>query len=175
MQKHGLMRRRSTWALAAALLFPAAAGQAAPRTRPGMHPAQSGAAQAATMQPDSTAVTYQWPSQIHWSGRPGVAQQAVLVGDPMKPGLYIVLMKWFPHNTSHPHFHPNDRYVTVLSGTWYVGTGRKFDPGHMVPMPAGSFVTDLAGQVHYDGARDEPAIIEITGMGPATMTPAEIK
>ena len=30
---------------------------------------------------------------------------------------------------SRPHFHPNDRYVTfVISGTWWVGTGNKFDP-----------------------------------------------
>ena len=165
----------STLALAAVLLLPAAAGPAVPRTRLPTAPAQSGVAPAATMQLDPTAITYKWPSQIHWVGRPGVAEQAVLVGDPMKPGLYVVLIKWFPHNTSHPHFHPNDRYITVLSGTWYVGTGRKFDPQHMVPMPAGSFVTDLAGQVHYDGARDEPVTIEIVGMGPATMTPAEIK
>jgi hypothetical protein len=29
--------------------------------------------------------------------------------------------------------------------------------------------------VHYDGAKDEEAIILITGEGPATSTPAEVK
>jgi hypothetical protein len=42
-------------------------------------------------------------------------------------------------------------------------------------MPAGSFVTDIAKGVHYDGAKEESAILEIVGDGPATMTPAEVK
>jgi len=70
---------------------------------------------------------------------------------------------------------PNDRYITVLSGTWWVGSGTKFDPDATVAMPAGSYVVDLAKQPHYDGAKDEAAIIEIVGEGPATITPAEEK
>lgn len=124
---------------------------------------------------DPTMVVYQHPDQIKWTGNPNGAQQAVLLGDPTKPGLYIVLVKWNPNNMSHPHFHPNDRYITVLSGTWWVGSGTKFDPDATVPMPAGSYVVDLAKQPHYDGAKDEAAIIEIVGEGPATMTPAEVK
>lgn len=124
---------------------------------------------------DSTAVTYKLPNQITWTGDPSVAETAVLQGDPTKPGLYIELVKWHPHHMSHPHFHPNDRYITVLSGTWWVGTGTKYDPDHTVPMPPGSYVTDLAKGIHYDGAKDEDAVIEIVGEGPATMTLAEVK
>ena len=124
---------------------------------------------------DPTAVTYKLPSQITWSGRPGAAETAVVLGDPSKPGLYIELVKWYPHNMSRPHFHPNDRYITVLSGTWWVGTGTKYDPDSTVAMPPGSYVVDLAKQVHYDGAKDEIAEIEIVGEGPATITPAEVK
>jgi len=121
------------------------------------------------------AVTYLLPNQINWTGKEGVAQTATLMGDPTKPGLYIQLVKWYPHNMSHPHFHPNDRYITVLSGTWWVGTGTKYDPDSTVPMPAGSYVVDIAKGVHFDGAKDETAVIEIVGEGPATMTPAEVK
>lgn len=124
---------------------------------------------------DPTAVTYKLPGQIKWTGDPSVAQTAVLHGDPSKPGLYVVLIKWLPHYMSHPHFHPNDRYITVLSGTWWVGTGTKFAPDSTVAMPAGSYVVDLAKQVHFDGAKDVPAVLEIVGEGPATMTPAETK
>jgi quercetin dioxygenase-like cupin family protein len=145
--------------------------------------AQSDAPQQAVANPtippgahiDPTAVTYKWPSQIEWHGRPGGPEMATLVGDSTKPGFYVVLMKFPPHLMSHPHFHTYDRYATVISGTWWVGTGRKFQPDKMVPMPAGSFVTDLAGQVHYDGAKDVPVEIEICGQGPVTMTPAETK
>ena len=72
---------------------------------------------------------------------------------------------------SHPHFHPNDRYIVVLSGTWWVGTGPKFDPEHgTVPMQPGSFVTHYGKQVHWDGAKDEDAVLLIMGEGPATAT-----
>jgi quercetin dioxygenase-like cupin family protein len=121
------------------------------------------------------AVAYQLPDQIKWTEGTGGASSAVLLGDPTKPGLYIVLVKWSPGHMSHPHFHPNDRFITVLQGTWWVGTGTKFDPDATVAMPAGSFVTHFGKQIHYDGAKDVPAILEIVGEGPATATPAEQK
>ena len=97
----------------------------------------------------------------------------VLYGDPSKPGLYIVLTKWYPGHMSRPHFHPNDRFITVISGTWWVGSGTKFSPDDTVPMPAGSFVTHFGKQVHYDGAKDVETILRIVGEGPATSTRAE--
>ena len=124
---------------------------------------------------DPSMVSYLHPEQIKWIGNPAVAQQAVLMGDPTRPGMYAILVKWYPHNFSHPHTHPHDRYAVVLSGTWWVGSGTKFDPDATVPMPAGSYVVDLATQPHFDGAKDEAAVIEIVGEGPATNTPAEQK
>ena len=124
--------------------------------------------------PDPKVLAFTPPDKIHWTGNGG-ARQAVLAGDPSKPGLYVVLTKWLPHNMSHPHFHPNDRYIYVISGTWWVGTGTKYDPDSTTPMPAGSFVTHYGKQIHYDGAKDEEVTLEIVGMGPATSTPAEVK
>ena len=121
------------------------------------------------------ALIYKLPDQIQWKEALPGAKMAVLQGDPDKPGLYIVLIKWSPHSMSRPHFHPNDRFITVLSGTWWVGTGSKFDPESTVAMAAGSFVTHFGKQVHYDGAKDQEAMIEIVGEGPATATPAEAK
>ena len=164
-----LSRHRSLVAAAIALVVSLAAaislGSAQPRP---------GAAARAT-DLDPSMVTYKLPNQITWAGRAGAAETAVLMGDPNKPGWYIELVKWYPHNFSHPHTHPNDRYAMVLSGTWWVGSGTKFDPDATVSMPAGSYVVDLAKQPHFDGAKDEPAVIEIVGEGPATMTPAEQK
>ena len=126
--------------------------------------------------PDPKVLSYTLPDKIQWTENPGGAKQAVLAGDPTKPGLYIVINKWLAgNNFSRPHFHPNDRFITVLKGTWWVGTGTKFDPDATVPMPAGSFVTHFAKQIHYDGAKNVPAILEIVGEGPATATPAEEK
>jgi hypothetical protein len=121
------------------------------------------------------ALIYQKPDQIKWVAQENGSEQAVVVGDPSKPGMYIVLTKWTPGHMSHPHFHPNNRYITVLSGTWWVGTGRKYDPASTVPLPAGTFVTHFGKQVHYDGAKEGETVLEIVGEGPATQTAAEDK
>jgi len=126
-------------------------------------------------QPDPKVLAYQLPDKIHWTENAGGARNAVLVGDPTKPGLYIELTQWTPHHMSRPHFHPNDRYIYVISGTWWVGTGPKYDPDSTTPIPAGSYVTHYGKQIHYDGAKDETVTLEIVGMGPATNTPAEEK
>ena len=123
---------------------------------------------------DPKAITIQLPKDIKWTKGNG-SEQAILVGDPSKPGLYVVLTKWLPHNNSRPHFHPNDRYITVLSGTWWVNTGAKYDAAGFKPVPAGSFVAHTGKEIHYDGAKDEECILLITGMGPATGVAAEQK
>ena len=128
---------------------------------------------AAELNPAAISITL--PEKIPWVDSGGGSQSATLVGDPSKSGLYVVLVKWLPHNMSRPHWHPHDRYITVISGTWWVGTGEKFEPNDTVPLPAGSFVTHVGKQIHYDGAKDGEVVLEIVGMGPATATPAEKK
>jgi hypothetical protein len=122
------------------------------------------------------AINIQLPKDIKWvRNATNSAETVTLVGDPSKPGLYVVLQKWLPHNNSRPHFHPNDRYITVLAGTWWVNTGPKYDPEGMKPVPAGSFVVHYGKEIHYDGAKDAECVLQIVGMGPATNTPAEAK
>ncbi len=123
---------------------------------------------------DRAAVDFKTPAEIKWvQNAAGTNEQAVLFGDPSKPGPYVVRIKWLPGNMSRPHFHPNDRFFVVLSGTWWMGTGEKFDPESTVPAPAGSYVIHYGGKVHFDGAKGEETIIQVWGMGPATATPAE--
>ena len=121
------------------------------------------------------ALIYQLPNQIKWVDTPNGASQAVVRGDLSKPGPYIEMVIWHAHHMSRPHFHPNDRFINVISGTWWVGTGTKFSPDTTVALPAGSFVTHFGKQVHYDGAKDEDVVLEIVGEGPGTSTPAEEK
>ena len=121
------------------------------------------------------AVVYTLPDKIDWKKTGSGSEQAILAGDPSKPGLYIVLTKWLPNNMSRPHFHPNDRFITVLKGTWWMGTGTTFDPAGTTPVPAGTFVTHFGKQVHYDGAKDGEVVLLITGEGPATSTRVDPK
>jgi quercetin dioxygenase-like cupin family protein len=126
---------------------------------------------------DPRAVVYTLPEQYKWRDPTGAAgtNHVILPGDPTKPGLYVALNRFKPGNFSKPHFHPNDRFITVVKGTWWVATGNKADKNNMVPMPAGSFVTHFGKQVHWDGAKDEDAVLLIMGEGPATSTAAEEK
>jgi quercetin dioxygenase-like cupin family protein len=120
------------------------------------------------------AIKITLPADIKWT-KTAASERAVLYGDPGKPGYYAELVKWLPHNNSRPHYHQNDRFIQVLSGTWMVQTGAKYDPAGFKPVPAGSFVVHAGKEIHYDGAKDEPALLLISGMGPDTSIPAEEK
>jgi hypothetical protein len=124
---------------------------------------------------DPAAIAYTLPDKIEWKQTSPGTQQAILAGDPSKPGPYVAMNKWLPSNMSWPHFHPNDRFILVLKGTWWMGTGATFDPAGTVPVPAGTFVTHFGKKVHYDGAKDEEVVLLITGDGPATSTRVEQK
>ena len=122
-------------------------------------------ADAATI--DRSARDFKLPDQIDWKSRPGGASQAAVVfGDPSKPGLYVQLLKRGPDDWSQPHSHPNDRFITVLKGTFLIGTGAKFDRDNTVAIGPGGIVRDIAHQMHYDGTGPEGVTIEIIGMGP---------
>lgn len=130
---------------------------------------------AAAVELNSAAIAIAIPDNLKWRDPTGAApiNQAILHGDPTKPGLYVVMNRFKPGAFSRPHFHPNDRFITVIKGTWWVGTGNKFDQNATVPVRAGGFVTHFGKQVHYDGAKDEEAWLLIVGDGPATLTRVE--
>jgi hypothetical protein len=119
------------------------------------------------------AISIKLPDQLPWQPATAAGNQtAVLYGDPDKPGPYVLMFKWLPGNMSRPHWHPNDRMITVIKGTWWVGTGEKFDPDTTVPLPTGSYVTHFGKEIHYDGAKNEEVWLLMAGMGPGTSTPA---
>ncbi|MBI2993806.1 MAG: cupin domain-containing protein [Gammaproteobacteria bacterium] len=108
------------------------------------------------------------PADIKWvssTAMPGLSA-AKLIGDPEQPGPYVMRARFAPGVMTPPHTHTADRYVVVISGTWYVGTSENFDPGNTRGLPAGSLMKHPAGAVHYDGAKDEEVVVQISGMGP---------
>jgi quercetin dioxygenase-like cupin family protein len=113
------------------------------------------------------------PAELAWrdvADGHGV-QQATLLGDPSKPGIYVIRVRFPPHIMDVPHSHPNARYVTVLEGTWYTGTGDTFDLARAVPLKPGSVMLHPAKATHWDGSGGaETVIVQIIGEGPATTT-----
>ncbi len=114
---------------------------------------------------------YLAPEQVHFKSPLGVGpEQAVISGDPSKPGVYVIRVRFPPGFHSEPHFHSQDRHATVIKGVWWNGQGEELDFNKAKPIAAGSYVFHPAGRVHWDGAGDEETIIQIVGVGPVITT-----
>ena len=111
--------------------------------------------------------------KLQWKDYPGLpgVTFTVVDGDPSKSGIYTIRAKFAPRTMSQPHWHPEARYVTVIKGTWWTGAGPKFDPENTVPVRVGGFSVHTAKEIHYDGAKDEEVIVQISGIGPSGTIP----
>ena len=58
-------------------------------------------------------------------GLPPGAKLAVLAGDPNKKGLFTVRLQTPAGYKVPPHTHPTAEHITVISGTFNIGTGDK--------------------------------------------------
>lgn len=110
------------------------------------------------------------PAEMKWGAQGGLAmagmEQVNLVGNPSEPGPYTLRLKFPGGYKLAPHVHPDNREVTILSGTWYTGYGTKFDNTALKALPAGSFYTEPANVPHFVEVR-EPVVIQVSGMGPS--------
>jgi pimeloyl-ACP methyl ester carboxylesterase len=113
---------------------------------------------------------FKFPSGAAGTGTSGVAgiQTVVLKGDPDRAGLYTIMLR-IPANTRiAAHVHQDDRVATVISGTWYIGYGDSFNKVELKALPPGSFYTEPSNRTHFAETRDEPVIVQISGVGPSS-------
>lgn len=96
---------------------------------------------------------------------PNGAQIAVLEGDPAKEGPFVFRVKVPDGYRIPPHTHPKTERVTVISGTFHIGMGEKFDEKGTKAMPAGTYGLWEAGMKHFVWAKGE-TIVQFHGMGP---------
>ena len=82
-------------------------------------PAFLGSIPPAAQQVDAMAAT---PESVKWNPAPfpGITI-AVAAGNPTATGMYAIFVKFAPGAKAPPHTHPDQRIVTVLSGTIRVG------------------------------------------------------
>src|SRR5258708_4921394 len=110
------------------------------------------------------------PGDLKWVDhptRPG-QRSAVLYGSREQPGPYAVRVRFPPNTLNSPHAHPDDRMVTVLSGTWYLGQGDKPNRDKTTKVTPGTFFTEPAKEVHYEFTGPEEVIVQATGFGPTS-------
>jgi pimeloyl-ACP methyl ester carboxylesterase/uncharacterized RmlC-like cupin family protein len=98
----------------------------------------------------------------------GGIQTVVLKGDPNESGVYTIMLRVPAHTQIAAHSHRDDRVATVVSGTWHIGYGDKFDESKLKALPPGSFYTEPPGRNHFAKTDDEPVVVQITGFGPSS-------
>ena len=106
---------------------------------------------------------------------PSGAQQSVLVGDPSKEGAYVVRVKFPAGSKVGPHTHPNDENVTVISGTFHVGIGERFDESKGQAVKPGGFLQVPKGVQHFAWTPQD-TVVQVHGVGPggiAYVNPAD--
>ena len=67
------------------------------------------------------------------------------------------------------HSHPNDENVTVLSGSFNIGTGDKADESKGTLIKAGGYSYVAKGMTHYAWFTEE-TVLQLHGMGPQGVT-----
>src|ERR1700722_17253516 len=98
----------------------------------------------------------------------GGIQTVVLKGNPDQAGVYTIMLRVPAHTQIAAHSHRDDRVATVISGTWHIGYGDKFDESKLKALPPGSFYTEPPGRNHFAETGDESVEVQITGFGPSS-------
>lgn len=123
-----------------------------------------------TAKADSTERHIFAADAIPWGPAPNFvppgAQLAVLEGNPMaSSGDYTIRLKMPDGYRLAPHWHPNRENVTIISGTFKVGMGDRFDETKMGSFPAGSFAY-LDPNMHHYAMASGDVVVQIHGMAP---------
>ena len=118
-----------------------------------------------------TPAEYQFPEHGNpGTGSSGVGgiETVVLKGDPDKAGVYTIMLRVPAHTKIAAHSHRDDRVATVISGTWHIGYGEKFDEAKLKALPPGSFYTEPPSVAHFAETGDQAVVVQITGFGPSS-------
>ena len=109
------------------------------------------------------------PSDIKWidgpASLPKGAKVAMLEGNPTQEGPFTMRLQLPDGFKIQPHWHPAVEHVTVISGTFNLGMGEKFETSGGRALPAGSFAFMPPGMKHFAWAKGE-TVVQVHGMGP---------
>lgn len=109
------------------------------------------------------------PGDLVWKDADAIppgGKVVVLEGDPGKEGFYSMRVK-FPEGLYRiaPHTHAQAEHLTVISGTFNMGMGEKFDQSGGQAMPVGTYFCMPAGMKHFAWTTGE-TVVQLSGLGP---------
>lgn len=109
------------------------------------------------------------PERLVWGPAPASlpegAEIALIEGDLSKPEEHVFRIRIPDGWEIAPHSHPMREHITVLKGTFMMGTGDTVDRDKAVPMPTGSVYVLPVGAHHYAWAEGE-TVPQPHGIGP---------
>ena len=112
------------------------------------------------------------PDELKWVDIPSLppgAKLAVIEG-PINQAGPVTFRLRLPANYQIPaHWHPAIEHVTVISGTFNMGTGDKLDQTKSRALTAGSVAIMQPKTNHFAWTKDE-TIVQVHGMGPWGVT-----
>jgi hypothetical protein len=89
-----------------------------------------------------------------------------LFGHPDSAGRpFVMRIRELPGTIVPPHRHPVDEHITVVSGTWYFGTGERFDSTALRELAPGAYAFAPAGTTMF-GYSPDGAVVQVHGTGP---------
>lgn len=111
--------------------------------------------------------------EVQWASGPASlppgAQAAVLYGDPTADNLFVMRLKLPAGYHIPPHFHPKPEIVTVISGSFELGSGETADPEETDLLVEGSMFVMPPGMAHYVYT-DEETVVQLNSVGPWSIT-----
>jgi hypothetical protein len=108
------------------------------------------------------------PSELKWSDAPSVApgaQIVVIEGDLKTAAPFTFRLKLPANSRIGVHTHPVVERVTVMSGTFYLGIGDKFDPAKARGYTPGGITIMPVGMPMFVFTKEE-TVVQIHGTGP---------
>jgi quercetin dioxygenase-like cupin family protein len=108
------------------------------------------------------------PDELKWSDVPSLpagAKVAIIEGPMNQATLFTVRLKFPSGYRIPPHIHPAVERVTVLTGTFHLGMGDKFQQDKAQALPAGSIAIMSPGTPHFAWTSGE-TIVQLHSIGP---------
>lgn len=98
--------------------------------------------------------------------RPLEGDVELLFGHPDSAGRpFVMRIRELPGTIVPPHRHPVDEHITVVSGTWYFGSGERFDSTALRELRAGAYAFAPAGTAMF-AYSPGGAVVQVHGVGP---------
>jgi quercetin dioxygenase-like cupin family protein len=106
------------------------------------------------------------PADLKWTAIMQGCELAPVSGNPDAAGEpFVIRLKCIAGTVIPAHWHPTDENVTVLTGTFQVGMGDKYDATRLQTMAPGSFVT-VPKEAHHYALSKTLSIVQVHAVGP---------